>query len=87
MHGLIFETSICNWQDQPGCYLNGFGGEKKTQNVYFSLHTLVVSIYFDTTKCFLNTIWVGSKPEVDMVSLASLLIKDTKALQCLLSYS
>ena len=20
MHGLIFETSICYWQDQPGCY-------------------------------------------------------------------
>jgi hypothetical protein len=20
MHGLIFKTSICNWQDQPGYY-------------------------------------------------------------------
>ena len=21
MHGLIFETSVCYWQNQPGCYL------------------------------------------------------------------
>jgi len=23
MHGLIFETSVCYWQNQPGCYLSG----------------------------------------------------------------
>ena len=22
MHGLIFETSVCYWQNQPGCYLS-----------------------------------------------------------------
>jgi hypothetical protein len=24
MHGLIFETSVCYWQNQPGCYLQDF---------------------------------------------------------------
>ena len=24
MHGLIFETSVCYWQNQPGCYLYYF---------------------------------------------------------------
>ena len=24
MHGLIFKTSICNWQDQPGYYPQKF---------------------------------------------------------------
>src|SRR3546814_18974047 len=25
MHGLIFETSICYWQSQPGCYHEKIG--------------------------------------------------------------
>ena len=24
MHGLIFETSVCYWQNQPGYYLQDF---------------------------------------------------------------
>ena len=40
MHGLIFETSVCYWQNQPGCYLYHadryyfFGGGSKCQ-LYF----------------------------------------------------
>lgn len=30
MHGLIFETSICYWQDQPGRGKNERGGERQT---------------------------------------------------------
>ncbi len=30
MHGLIFETSVCYWQNQPGCYLNGEGNNART---------------------------------------------------------
>lgn len=34
MHGLIFETSVCYWQNQPGCYLKSLArrneGRKET---------------------------------------------------------
>ena len=29
MHGLIFETSVCYWQNQPGFYLYFARGEAK----------------------------------------------------------
>jgi len=28
MHGLIFETSVCYWQNQPGCYLLFWTGDR-----------------------------------------------------------
>ena len=35
MHGLIFETSVCYWQNQPGCYL--FKGKARSFGDVLSL--------------------------------------------------
>ena len=32
MHGLIFETSVCYWQNQPGCYLCSHHSPQKGEN-------------------------------------------------------
>ena len=51
MHGLIFETSVCYWQNQPGCYLtrsflhrtphsNGVSWQKRAGEMHFLLGRL-----------------------------------------------
>ena len=44
MHGLIFETSVCYWQNQPGCYLS----------VFMKTELLTNSFPFDN-KCYIAT--------------------------------
>ena len=41
MHGLIFETSVCYWQNQPGCYL-------LTKKSNFELESVTLSAFNDT---------------------------------------
>ena len=53
MHGLIFETSVCYWQNQPGCYLEGHqSGRIPTKSEYSrrracAHHAVVLFFVFD----------------------------------------
>jgi hypothetical protein len=54
MHGLIFETSVCYWQNQPGCYLF-FCSSKKNPKRQGSFHFSLRIIQRTQTKgmrCF-----------------------------------
>ena len=48
MHGLIFETSVCYWQNQPGCYLSLLNqvstdqGRKSPQGQYRIVFSCVI---------------------------------------------
>jgi hypothetical protein len=39
MHGLIFETSVCYWQNQPGCYLSDLQFEAENRMNDESIHS------------------------------------------------
>jgi hypothetical protein len=45
MHGLIFETSICYWQDQPGSFVCFV-----LNNCLFSLISFLSFVCFQTNK-------------------------------------
>ncbi len=56
MHGLIFETSVCYWQNQPGCYLYIFLKEIVSSAEAEGTFTIIIN--FDTHKTLINTmIW------------------------------
>ena len=43
MHGLIFETSVCYWQNQPGCYLYTtfrLCSKRSRQSLFFGIEIL-----------------------------------------------
>ena len=47
MHGLIFETSVCYWQNQPGCYLY-------QANIYILNFLIEFSLIFLRFKIFIS---------------------------------
>jgi hypothetical protein len=56
MHGLIFETSICYWQDQPGSFLScsDFPSIKKknqtNKSASFENETLIKECFQNSSK-------------------------------------
>ena len=64
MHGLIFETSICYWQDQPGSFFV-YRSESNTFDLRLSAitkHTKIAGLFRDPL--FLGVVYIYSRTDV-----------------------
>ena len=58
MHGLIFETSVCYWQNQPGCYLYTtfhLCSKRSRQSLFFGIEILKKRTVLFYSDDFTNT--------------------------------